>query len=180
MLKCRVGPSWNEPDGQCGRNLTVGILCDTPSFLAYYDATAAGLMLADQGLFYGGPASDGAKKFLYALVQHCLNGTNAITGERGCGKVDFFSAHLKVSPTLQQHTGQRSDPVVCGWQGDQSALPITTAELPIAETVAQMIAGTDLAGTDASIIERRPALFFLGHISPIARFFAIVSLFSPS
>ena len=86
MLTWRVGPSWNEPDGQCGRNLTVGILCDTPSFLAYYDATAAGLMLADEGLFYGGPASDGAKKFLYALVQHCLNGTNAITGERGCGK----------------------------------------------------------------------------------------------
>ena len=103
----------------------MGILCDTPSFLAYYDATAAGLMLADGGLFYGGPASDGAKKFLYALVQHCLNGTNAITGERGCGKADFFNAHLK---------------------GDQSALPITTAELPIAETVAQMIAGTDLAG----------------------------------
>ena len=36
------------------------------------------------------------------------------------------------------------------------------------------------AGTDASIIERRPALFFLGHISPIfARIFAIFSLFFP-
>ena len=36
-------------------------------------------------------------------------------------------------------------------------------------------------GTVPSIIERRPALFFLGHISPIfARLFAIFSLFSPS
>ena len=35
--------------------------------------------------------------------------------------------------------------------------------------------------TVPSIIERRPALFFLGHISPIfARFFAVFSLFSPS
>ena len=32
--------------------------------------------------------------------------------------------------------------------------------------------------TDASIIERQPALFFLGHISPIfARFFAVFSPF---
>ena len=35
--------------------------------------------------------------------------------------------------------------------------------------------------TAPSIIERRPALFCLGHISPIfARFFAVFSLFSPS
>ena len=38
-----------------------------------------------------------------------------------------------------------------------------------------------LACTDASIIERRPALFFLGHISPIfAPFFLVFSRFSPS
>ena len=36
-------------------------------------------------------------------------------------------------------------------------------------------------GTDPSIIERRPTLFSLGHISPIfARFFAVFSLFAPS
>ena len=38
-----------------------------------------------------------------------------------------------------------------------------------------------LLGTVPSIIERRPALFFLGHISPIfAPFFAVFSRFSPS
>lgn len=72
--------SWNEPDGQCGRNLTVGIACNQQSFLAYllrrlhmssnpsvyhsvgsvhymciprsryYDATAAGLMATDPEL----------------------------------------------------------------------------------------------------------------------------------
>ena len=36
-------------------------------------------------------------------------------------------------------------------------------------------------GTVPSIIERRPALFFLGHISPIfAPFFLVFSRFSPS
>ena len=36
-------------------------------------------------------------------------------------------------------------------------------------------------GTDTSIIERRPALFFLGHISPIfAPLFLVFSRFSPS
>ena len=35
--------------------------------------------------------------------------------------------------------------------------------------------------TDPSVIERQPALFFLGHISPIfAPFFAVFSPFSPS
>jgi hypothetical protein len=85
----------SEPDGQCHRNLTVGIVCDVTSFLAYYDASAAGLMAADAQLTFGGPAADGAMQFLYALVQHCINGTNAITGATGCGRVDYFNGHFK-------------------------------------------------------------------------------------
>eukprot|EP01045_Picozoa_sp_COSAG04_P002149 COSAG04_NODE_76_length_28498_cov_7.756294_11_plen_139_part_00 len=47
-----------------------------------------------------------------------------------------------------------------------------------AEPESAMVA---LLSTEPSIIERRPALFFLGHISPIfARVFAIFSLSSPS
>ena len=38
-----------------------------------------------------------------------------------------------------------------------------------------------IMSTEPSSIEGQPALFFLGHISPIfARFFAVFSLFSPS
>ena len=45
----------------------------------------------------------------------------------------------------------------------------------------EYIAMDDAKRTDASIIERRPALFFLGHISPIfAPFFLVFSRFSPS
>ena len=117
-IVCLCRESWNEPDGQCGRDLTVGITCNIPAFLAYYDACAAGLIEADAHLIFGGPASDGKKEFLFALVGHCLNGTNAITGEVGCGaQPSFFNAHLK---------------------GSQSSYPITAQELPIAEQVAQM------------------------------------------
>ena len=68
----------------------VGIKCDVPSFLAYYDACSAGLSQADPHLIFGGPASDGKKAFLFALVDHCLNGTNAITVR----KTPFFAPFI--------------------------------------------------------------------------------------
>ena len=44
-----------------------------------------------------------------------------------------------------------------------------------------LVVATETNGAVPSIIERRPANIFLGHISPIfVRFFAIFSLFSPS
>ena len=49
-VSCRE--SWNEPDGQCGRDLTVGIKCSIPAFLAYYDACSAGLSEADPHLIF--------------------------------------------------------------------------------------------------------------------------------
>ena len=55
----------------------------------------------------------------------------------------------------------------------------TSIDLPLVqhELAKEIIA----LGTAPSIIGRRPALFFLGRISPIfARFFAVFSLFSPS
>jgi len=41
-------------------------------------------------LIFGGPASDGKKAFLFALVDHCLNGTNAITVR----KTPFFAPFI--------------------------------------------------------------------------------------
>ena len=49
---CLCRESWNEPDGQCGRDLTVGIKCNIPAFLAYYDASSAGLSEADPHLIF--------------------------------------------------------------------------------------------------------------------------------
>eukprot|EP00936_MAST-01D_sp_MAST-1D-sp1_P001442 g1442.t1 len=123
--------SWNEPEGQCHRNLTVGIVCDIDSFLAYWDACAMGLRaaeanagLAPGALVFGGTASDGTKEFLHALVSHCLNGTNFIDGSPGCGGTpSFLNAHLK---------------------GDESARGIVDKELPVALETFSRTAGTAL------------------------------------
>ena len=37
--------SWNEPDGQCKRQLTVGIECDSTSFLAYFVGGPANVLI---------------------------------------------------------------------------------------------------------------------------------------
>ena len=77
----------------------------------------------------------------------------------------------------------------------EDGVPLSTKELhelsvsgalpdgPAAEGVESpaLVEKTDIEGTVPSIIERRPALFFTGHISPIfAPFFLVFSRFSPS
>ena len=123
--------SWNEPEGQCHRDLTVGIVCDVDSFLAYWDACAMGLRAAEANsglvsgtLVFGGTASDGTKEFLHALIAHCVNGTNFIDGSPGCGGIPtFLNAHLK---------------------GDENARGIVDKELPVALDALSRTAGTAL------------------------------------
>ena len=58
---------------------------------------------------------------------------------------------------------------------------ISDAELDRLFEEADADGGGEISGTAPSIIERRPALFFLGRISPIfAPFFLVFSRFSPS
>jgi L-iduronidase len=116
--------SWNEPDGQCKRNLTVGITCDMPSFMQYFDACSAGLRTVDPDLIYGGPASDGTNKFLYGMLDHCINGTSTGGGE--CGRLDFVNVHKK---------------------GSNTSSLVTLQELPVAMDVQQLTVGTSLAHT---------------------------------
>ena len=67
-----------------------------------------------------------------------------------------------------------------GERGSNALEECRVAGVPLsADKWAEVVALAD--GTVPLSIERRPALFFLGHISPIfARFFAVFSLFSPS
>ena len=90
-----------------------------------------------------------------------------------------------LAPELAQAAANRTaDNVACNlarlaWRmaGDRLLAVTTAAPARPAPAAAFNIT----SGTVPSIIERRPALFFLGHILPIfARFFAIFSLFSPS
>lgn len=87
----------NEPEGQCKKDLTVGIKCDLDSFLKYWDATIAGIRSVSDSMFccvnlsvngakdliFGGTASDGDHSFLFATIEHCLHGKNYITGQDG-------------------------------------------------------------------------------------------------
>lgn len=114
----------NEPEGQCQKQLTVGIECDLPSFLNYFDATLAALHAVDPAIIFGGTASDGNHSFLFAMIEHCLRGTNFITGDAGCGNISFLNAHLK---------------------GDADALGILAKELPVAKQVLALTRGTPLA-----------------------------------
>jgi len=125
--------SWNEPEGQCPQQLTVGIDCDLSAFLSYWDASALGLQTAaasnglDAPLIFGGPASDGDKSYLFALIDHCLHGVNRVDGSQGCGQPpSFLNAHLK---------------------GDQSSEAISQAELPVALKVQSRVNGTVLQHT---------------------------------
>eukprot|EP01079_Euglenida_sp_SAG-EU17-18_P002750 gene2750-551_t len=105
-------------------DLQVGIQCDLPSFLAYFDATNYGLRAAHPNIIFGGPASDGSFEFLTALVEHCVNGSHFITQKPGCGRVDFFNLHAK---------------------GHASTYDITSKELPLAKWVHSYSQGTPYA-----------------------------------
>jgi len=68
------------------------------AFLNYYDASSEGLKAANPNLKFGGP---GVGRFmsptLKALLEHCDDGTNFLTGERGV-RLDFISFHSKALP----------------------------------------------------------------------------------
>eukprot|EP00051_Salpingoeca_urceolata_P016796 m.225227 g.225227 ORF g.225227 m.225227 type:complete len:667 (+) comp18783_c1_seq10:2107-4107(+) len=115
--------SWNEPEGQCPKQLTVGIKCNMLAFLNYFDATISALRRIDDGMVFGGPASDGDHAMLFALIEHCKSGRNYVTGQAGCPRIDYLNAHLK---------------------GNSDTQAITDKELPIALKVQAMVKGTAL------------------------------------
>ena len=65
-------------------------------FLNYYDACSEGLKEADESIRFGGPGTAGAPNndYFKGLLDHCANGSNYFTGEKGV-RLDFISYHLK-------------------------------------------------------------------------------------
>ena len=86
--------TWNEPDHEDFDNVSMSV----EGFLKYYDACSEGLMRVDRALTYGGPGgscrSETFSKRCWALLQHCSNGTNYITGKNG-SRIDYISFHKK-------------------------------------------------------------------------------------
>uniref|UniRef100_A0A8C6ULE9 Alpha-L-iduronidase n=1 Tax=Neogobius melanostomus TaxID=47308 RepID=A0A8C6ULE9_9GOBI len=97
--------TWNEPNNHDFDNVTVSI----QGFLNYYDACSEGLRAASPLLKFGGPGdschSPPHSPYCWAMLQHCYNGTNFFTGERGV-RLDYIALHKKGGggsfPILQQ------------------------------------------------------------------------------
>lgn len=91
--------TWNEPDifywaGQPRRE----------TFFRLHDHAIAGVRRALPTAKVGGPHSAYDNNFLRAFLEHCLNGTNYATGERGT-PIDFIAFHAKGNPSLQEPEG---------------------------------------------------------------------------
>ena len=71
-------------------------------FLNYYDACSEGLKAASPKLKLGGPGdscrdpTEKHPKKSWALLDHCVNGINYFTKEKGV-RLDYISVHLKAS-----------------------------------------------------------------------------------
>ncbi|TWW60897.1 Alpha-L-iduronidase [Takifugu flavidus] len=97
--------TWNEPNNGDFDNVSMSV----QGFLNYYDACSEGLRAASSLLRFGGPGdschSPPRSPFCWALLQHCYNGTNYFTGEKGV-RMDFIALHKKgggaTLPILQQ------------------------------------------------------------------------------
>ena len=85
---------WNEPD------LEYYWLGTTEEFNRLYDYTAAAVKAAHAELRVGGPGTTNpipgrcSVEFLDKFLDHCVNGSNSCTGQRGT-PLDFVSFHVK-------------------------------------------------------------------------------------
>lgn len=88
--------TWNEPDHKDFDDVKMSV----KGFLKYYDASSKGLGEVDKSLVFGGPGGSCRKesfsKRCWALMAHCTNGTNYITGKKG-SRINYISIHKKGS-----------------------------------------------------------------------------------
>lgn len=92
-LKTWYFESTNEPDVH-QHFWSYGI----PALLNYWDATSEAIKSVDENYIFGGPGTArGLSDELKAVLAHCDNGQNVITGERGA-VLDYISIHRKFSP----------------------------------------------------------------------------------
>lgn len=147
--------TWNEPNNGDFDNVSMSVqgktkavlaICcslahkwlsslffSSQGFLNYYDACSEGLRAASSLLRFGGPGdscrSPPRSPYCWALLQHCYNGTNYFTGEKGV-RMDFIALHKKVSCSLKLlktlcWCQSLSDPVRMG--GPESTLILVLA-----------------------------------------------------
>jgi xylan 1,4-beta-xylosidase len=100
---------WNEPDIFYWEG-TVEEYC------RLYDHTVAGLLEVIPQAKMGGPATIGparekAGNFLRDFLEHCVRGTNALTGRRGT-RLDFISFHTKGAGYKRDPSAPKQTPTI--------------------------------------------------------------------
>ena len=88
---------WNEPDAAYWGGTV-------EEFNKLYDYTVDGATRALPSIRIGGPhvtggISPAATRFLKTFLEHCISGTNYVTGKTGT-RIDFIGFHAKGSPSL--------------------------------------------------------------------------------
>jgi xylan 1,4-beta-xylosidase len=89
---------WNEPD------ITIYWRGTTDEYFKLYDYSVAAVKKAYPKAKVGGPTTtdprdEKAAKFYRAFLQHCLDGTNYVTGKKG-SPLDYVTFHAKGTPKL--------------------------------------------------------------------------------
>jgi len=89
---------WNEPD------VSIYWKGKTEEYLKLYDYSVSAVKKACPKAKVGGPTStdprnEGALNFYLAFLQHCMEGTNCVTGKKG-SPLDYITFHAKGSPRL--------------------------------------------------------------------------------
>ena len=88
---------WNEPDSPYFDG-------DVAEYCKLYDYSSAAIRRALPGARVGGPHVTGpggqrGARFLRAFLQHCMDGTNYVTGAKG-SPIDFIAFHAKGAPRV--------------------------------------------------------------------------------
>lgn len=93
---------WNEPDG------FYLIAADVEQeYFKMYDHAADAVKRALPSARMGGPHTAHGNKFFDRFIDHCLNGTNHVTGKKG-SPLDFLAYHAKGRPTVVNGVVQMS------------------------------------------------------------------------
>jgi len=109
---------WNEPDIFYWAGTT-------EEYCTLYDYTAAGLLAVLPQARIGGPGTtnpsrEQAGAYLRAFLEHCVHGTNAVTGTTGT-RLDFISFHTKGGGYRRDVAAAKQTPTIAALVGHVDA-----------------------------------------------------------
>jgi xylan 1,4-beta-xylosidase len=149
---------WNEPD----IFYWAGTIAE---YNRLYDYTVAGLTSAIPQALIGGPGTTSSMDrpestdFLHAFLDHCANGTNAVTGERGT-RLDYISFHAKGGGYRANAAATKQTPTIYTVVGNVAASLRVAEEFPQLKGREVILTECDPDGWAAGTIHDNVNLFY--------------------